>query len=308
MLGMISESASEQDKKLVCWDFDGTITTFSCHTHNLLMKAGYEQKSSEVVLQYYQDNILKVEHIRELDQLAQRFIEIHEKGHHQAITSFNWFPEVIPLTIKFILETYLKKQNDNKKTLKAEQVELVANILDSLLVVGGFPSGEGVPKLGGGQQGHADAKQQHIRIAAKHFNVLNPEHICLIDDRENNCIVARANNHRAIYAAYFYFDTDVYLKQITSFLFQAVKEEQGISLSAVEDDKAYLANSSEVEEEVLSLQLLSDSFRQSLLIQFEQLSLREDKKGLSSSTDRQQIDDSDDFGRLSRSRLVQSWG
>lgn len=309
MLGSSSGAAVvEEFKKLVCWDFDGTITALSCHTHNNLVSSGYKEKSSGEVLEYYQANLLKVENIRDLDRLAQAFINIHKQGHHQAITSFNWFPEIMKPTIQFILETYLKKQNDDKDTLAEEQVVLIANILDKLYVVGGFPSNEGIPKIKEGSPVHPNAKQQHIKLAQQHFNILQPEHVCLIDDNQHNCTVAKLNGHRVIYAAYHYSNVGFYLSQISYFFLQAAKKEQETFLQVDEDDDTDVSDSYESEEDeaLPFLPLVQINSDQDLFWQFKQLSLSGKPKGLRCSMDDAKSDTLDSL--VGRKRLVQSGG
>ncbi len=318
MLGSSGAAAVvEESKKLVCWDFDGTVTTIACHTHNLLTEGGFYGKDSAVVLQYYIDNILKAKNIRDLDALARAFIYIYEQGHHQAITTFNQFPVIIVPTIRFILETYLKKQNDDKDTLAEDQVALIDSLLDKLYVVGGFPSSEGIPKIKGGNSAHPDAKQQHIRRAQEHFKILEAEDVCLIDDNQNNCIVAEYNGHRAIYAEIYCFNASFYLNQILVFLSSEAEKQKIVSLSvgvpdycwesyssSEEDDEppppSSATHESEEDDELLFVQ------DQVFLLQFKELSVGGRPKGLRCSMDDAKSDKLDSL--VGRNQLVQSGG
>ena len=186
------------ERKLLVLDYDETLT--NKHVHNdlfsfLMDKAELADSkvrdflptflNDEDFKAWYLKTLLKPENIKNASHIADMLVEAHQKGIAIGVASFTWFDFVVKPTLEFIL--------------KQEQVDssTISDILDSVQVVAGYPSSNG-PVIGGGNPGHPDAKQGHIKVLMDHFNIKDNASVALLDDSSTNVNTAIAAGHTAV--------------------------------------------------------------------------------------------------------------
>lgn len=166
--------------RLFCFDFDNTIV--DGHFHNALFSMGvHPTKATPEQI----NELLEKHAIFNEALLLKTFKTILSNGHHIAITTWSLYPEVIRPTLR---------------KLGLSEAEIAKIHIES-----GFP--------------HVmnDGKKGHIARAKQHFEITDNKNVFLIDDDENNILLAREEGQTGFHAVSPKTNTD-YLQNILTLL------------------------------------------------------------------------------------------
>ena len=146
-------------------DFDQTIV--NGHFHNSLMSK-FRTKPGSINNSIFITELLNDPNTgpKNPDQMRDFIRSALQNGHKICITSFTQFPEVFKSTL--------------------QKIGLTEDEISKIGLVYGLPKNQ------------SQGKQDHINAAMRTNNITDKRQVCLIDDDENNCNLARANGMQAI--------------------------------------------------------------------------------------------------------------